>query len=446
MYQFKKIQLILILFFIASLLHCFAQTTKVLTLDEAIKAGVDNSKQLKISMSKANLASEKSKEYETDLYPSIKASAGYTRLSPVSPFTFEFPGSTTVYTFFPVYLNAYSSQVSAIEPIYTGMRAKYTLESQHYLEQAAKFDIDKDKTDVIFNIINAYLNIYKIKASEALIDQNIDEIKQHVNETENYEKQGTAIHNDVLRVDLQLSNAEFTKLDLQNSYEAAIYDLGILLGMPEGSHIDIDTNEVSLFSIKEIKSKEDYIKDAINNRGDVKAMESRNKASETNVLVTKGASLPQVNLGADYYLANPNQRLIPPDDIFKATWDAGIYLSYDISSLYTNKHKIAQAKIQQEQTQDNYNLLLDNIKMEVNQSYTAYKESQQKIDLSKKTIVQADENYRTMHSRYTNHIALLSDLLDANISLLQAKMNLALSTADAEVAYYKLMKAIGNTK
>jgi outer membrane protein TolC len=143
---------------------------------------------------------------------------------------------------------------------------------------------------------------------------------------------------------------------------------------------------------------------------------------------------------------NPNPRLIPPDDVFKATWDAGIYLSYNISTLYTNKHKVNLAKIEQEQSQLNHDLLLDNIHSEINQSYTTYKESQEKIELSKKTILQADENYRTMHSRYTNHIALLSDLLDADIALLQARMNLALSTADAEVAYYKLMKSIGNTK
>src|ERR1017187_5542708 len=205
MYKFNNIIIILLLFFIASLLPSYSQTTKVLTLDEAIKAGIDNSKQLKYSISKSNAASEKYKETVSDLYPSLNASAGYTHLSPINPFTFEFPGSNTVYTFFPVYLNSYSSQVSAYQPVYTGLRAKYTQQSQHFLNEAAKYDIEKDKSDIIFNIINAYYNIYKIKVSIGIMDDNINEIKEHAKETKDYEQLGIAIHNDVLKVDLQLS-------------------------------------------------------------------------------------------------------------------------------------------------------------------------------------------------------------------------------------------------
>lgn len=434
----------LLIFLILASSLCVTAQTKVLSLDEAIKLGLDNSHQLKISNNKVNTATEKYKDFENTVYPSLKATAGYTRLSPINPFTFEFPGSSTPITLFPVYLNSYSSQVSAYEPFYNGLRAKYTLQSQYYLEQAAKFDYDKDKSDVIYNIINAYYNIYKIKVSKALIDENIEQINQHIKETENYEKQGVAVHNDVLKVQLQLSNAEFTKLDLQNNLQVAIYNYNILLGLQPDSKTDIDSN--GIFSVREVKALDDYIKDAINNRGDIKALDSRNKVSESNLEVTKGAYLPQIGVGADFYYSNPNPRVIPPQDVFKATWDAGIYFSYDISSLYTNKHKVAQSKIQIEESKENYNMLLDNVRMEINQSYTAYNEALKKIELSKTTIIDADENYRTEHSRYINHVALLSDLLDANVALLQAKMNLALSNADAELAYYKLMKSIGNTK
>jgi outer membrane protein len=440
----NRLNIKLIIFLILASSFAINAQTKVLSLDEAIKLGLENSHQLKISNNNLNAATEKYKDYESQVYPSVKATAGYTRLSPVAPFTFEFPGSSTVYTFFPVYLNSYSSQIAAYEPFYNGLRAKNTLKSQYFLEQAAKFDYDKDKSDIIYNIINAYYNIYKIKVSKALIDENIEQINQHIKETQDYEKNGLAVHNDVLRVELQKSNAEFTRLDLQNNLEVAIYNYNILLGIPPDTKTEIDSN--SLFSVREIKSLDDYIKDAMNNRGDIKASDSRSKASESNLEVTKGSYLPQLGVGADLYYANPNPRLIPPDDIFKETWDAGIYFSYDISSLYTNKHKVAQSKIQVEQSKENYNLLLDNARMEINQSYTAYNEALKKIELSKTTIVDADENYKTEHSRYTNHVALLSDLLDANVALLQAKMNLALSNADAELSYYKLMKSIGNTK
>jgi outer membrane protein len=62
------------------------------------------------------------------------------------------------------------------------------------------------------------------------------------------------------------------------------------------------------------------------------------------------------------------------------------------------------------------------------------------------TVTQAQENYRTLTSRYNNQFSLLSDLLDANTLLLQAKINESLANADTELAYKRLLKASGNLK
>jgi outer membrane protein len=69
-----------------------------------------------------------------------------------------------------------------------------------------------------------------------------------------------------------------------------------------------------------------------------------------------------------------------------------------------------------------------------------------KIELAKLTVTQAEENYRTLTSRYNNQVALLSDLLDANNLLLQSKINQALVIADSELAYQRLLKATGSLK
>jgi outer membrane protein TolC len=60
-----------------------------------------------------------------------------------------------------------------------------------------------------------------------------------------------------------------------------------------------------------------------------------------------------------------------------------------------------------------------------------------------KSVEQSEENYRLTNSRYRNNLVLLSELLDAENAVLNAKINLALSKADAQVAYYKLLKSTG---
>ena len=81
--------------------------------------------------------------------------------------------------------------------------------------------------------------------------------------------------------------------------------------------------------------------------------------------------------------------------------------------------------------------------MDINAQYFGYQTALGKIKLTQKTITQATENQRVMNNRYRATVSTLSELLDADALLLQAKINLEIAKADAELAYYKLLKAIG---
>ncbi len=60
-----------------------------------------------------------------------------------------------------------------------------------------------------------------------------------------------------------------------------------------------------------------------------------------------------------------------------------------------------------------------------------------------KTITQTTENQRVMKNRYNNQLSTIGELLDSDFLVLQAKINLETAKADAELAYYKLLKAVG---
>ena len=56
---------------------------------------------------------------------------------------------------------------------------------------------------------------------------------------------------------------------------------------------------------------------------------------------------------------------------------------------------------------------------------------------------QATENYRVTNNKYTQQTATITDLLDADMLLLQTKINIITAKADAENNYYKLLKGSG---
>ena len=255
------------------------------------------------------------------------------------------------------------------------------------------------------------------------------------------EQQGIAIHNDYLRVELQRSNIELSEIDVNNNLEVANYNFGVLCGLAEGTVVEIDS--VDLFKARDFKTFPDYLKVSLDKRSDLRAADLRKKASEASLQVAKGGMYPTLNVGANYYYANPNPRYVPPVDAFHDTWDVGLNLNWNITALYTTRHQSEEAKCQVLQTTTISDQISDGIRMEVNRDFVNYEQSIKKIDVAQRSVRQASENYRTMQSKYNNSTALLSDLLDAEVLLLQARLNLTNAKADAEIAYNHLLKSIG---
>lgn len=412
-----------------------------LGLDDAIKSALQQSKTLKLSATKVELSEDRLEVIKTSALPSIKATAGYTRLSDIDPFLVQLSPNSEPVALFPVILNDYSSRLSLTQGIFRGFKLKYGLLSAEYLQQASKLDYEKDRQQIILNTISSWFNLYKIELSEKLLQENISQVKQHVQDVESMVKAGTASSNDLLRVQLQQSNIELSESDLKNNEEIALYNLKLMLGIPVERLVQIDT--AAIFKQEEIKPFDAYLKQAAETRPELKAMDLRNKAAESNLKMIKGNYLPQVNFGANYYFMNPNPRYLPPRDAFKATWDIGINIAFDISSFYTNRKQMAEGAALLKQSMEMQEQLNDEVKMEVNQNFLRYNMSQKKLEIAKKAIEQAEENYRITKSKFSNSVALLSDLLDANVLLLQAKLNYAATLADAEIAYYGILKSTG---
>ena len=112
-------------------------------------------------------------------------------------------------------------------------------------------------------------------------------------------------------------------------------------------------------------------------------------------------------------------------------------------NLYSAKDLVREQNVNYQQTISLNAMSEDVVKMDVNANASAYHTAVQKITLANKSIDQATENQRIMQTRYTNQIATLTDLLEADALYSQAQLNLINANADAEIAYAKLQKSIG---
>ncbi len=127
----------------------------------------------------------------------------------------------------------------------------------------------------------------------------------------------------------------------------------------------------------------------------------------------------------------------------KDALNAGIGLSYSPSSLWKAGTKVAGAKARLAETEASQGMLEDGIRLQVTQAYEAWMLSEKKIDVYEAAVAQAEENYRIVKNKNANALATTTELLDADMAQLEARLNHAFAKADAVAAYKKLMKVAG---
>lgn len=243
-----------------------------------------------------------------------------------------------------------------------------------------------------------------------------------------------------MRAQLQKTNLLVEKANVVSNVEAVNYYLCVMLGLDTQTQLTAaapavvqpETDELSLL-----------IGHANTERPEIKSQYFKTTASKYMVKASKAAYMPTVSLVGNGVYNNPNQRIFPQEAKFKATWDVGVSFNWNIMQLYTARAVVAEAKNQYAQIQLGTELLKENIEMEVNANVEALKVARLKIDLAQQAIEQATENRRILNNRFEAQVALLTDVLEADRLLLEARTNLLNAQADAALAQLKLMKSIG---
>ncbi len=410
---------------------------RTLTLDEAIKLGIQNSKVLKLSQAKIDQAVSKYNQAKDSALPTGSASFAYDRAEiPANKLDFGPKLSFGL----PKNNNAYLGIVSLNEPIFAGGRYKYARESTDLLTKVSRLDADKDKDEITYDIIDSYYNLYKVLQSKKVVDSNLKSIDAQIHQSQRFFDQGLVTKNDVLRFQLQRANIELNGIDLESNRKIINYNLDILLGLPETTQINIDQIKEA---DRQIGPLSGYIDTAMMSRQEVQQLVIQSKIAETNIKSVRANQLPTLAASFGTYYIDANIDPLPKSGNYITPVVVGLTFDWNFSSLWTNKNKVSEARIQRDQVSINQGIVADNIRRDVNNSYESYQAAISKIKLLQTSIDQAGENNKILESKYKSNIASATDRADAETLLYQAEINLELAKADAGLAYYTLLKSTG---
>jgi len=419
----------------------YSQSQK-LTLQESIELGLQNSKDLKISQSKLKSSDANVSEVNSMFLPQLKLVANYTRLSDnVPPFEVTTPFSPVPIKISDPVLDNYNLKLSLQQPLFTGFRLSSSKKAAGYNFNAAELEYSKEMNEAALNIHNAFWNFYRAMEVRSLLEQSLGQIENHLKDTKNFLENGLVTQNDYLKLQVQYSNTKLQLIEAENNLEIARAVFNKTLGFPLESKTEIFVDKAEAKTV--VYDLEDLIKEAKQKRDEIESLAFRLKAAEENITSARSGWFPIIFLTGNYYYSNPNTRFQPLTDQWNDTWDVGLTLSWDIWNWGLTSSRTAQAEELSVQTQASLEKLNDNIEVEVYTNYLNLIKSKEKVVVSKLSLEQASENYRITSEKYREQLATSTDLIDAEVSELQAATNLTTSLIEYNVAKVRLEKAVG---
>lgn len=415
----------------------YAQNIKKLSLQEAIDLGISNSKNLKLSQSKIDEAVSKLASVKDNALPTANASFLYNHAE-IPTNKLSIGGADPIHL--PDRADAFIGTAAVEQLVYGGGKLKYAEASTKLLTDVARLDADKNKEEVSYAVINTYYSLFKVVQSKKVVAQNLESIAGQLKQSQRFFEQGIVTKNDVLRFQLQQANVSLTEMEIENNRKVINYNLDILLGLDENTDIEISDPDNAIKPVSPLTS---YLDLALSNRQELKQADLQNKVADINIKSIQANTLPTVGIGANLYYINPSGKFIPPTNQYIMPMTLGANISWNIGSLWTNKNKVTEARIQQKNVGIQKDILSDQVKTEINKNYQDYQLALSKIKVLETSIAQATENDNLLASKYKNNVASAIDRIDAETLLYQAKINLELAKADAGLAYYTLLKSTG---
>jgi outer membrane protein len=413
-----------------------------ITLDDAIATGLSQSRTLRASAARADAAEARAGEARTARLPMLRAEASYRRLSEVDPFQITLPGSTKPMVLSPVVLDNSSLRASLQQPLFTGFRISNAIEGAERNAEASTLDNATDRADMVLSVTTAYWSLYQGREMEQFAGENVGRLEKYLADANKLMQAGLATRNDVLKIEVQLSNARLARIDAENDARFAAMNLNVLLSRPVDMPVDLLSKPAD-DQVMARAAADSLTKIALTGRPDLQAWRARVEAARAGVGAAQAGWWPQLALSGNYTYARPNSRVFPVKDEFKGTWDVGVVLSVDLWNWGQTARQTEAAEAALRQQESIASQMEDVVSLDVNRAALQIDRARQRAQMAAIILGQAEEQSRTTEQKFKSGLATATDLLDAEVSLQQAKTTQSGARVECAIARARLTRALG---
>ncbi len=365
-------------------------------------------------------------------YPDISGHAGYTRLGPVSKLSIPNMGAFQIYP-----ENNYNAEVDARQTIYDFSKTSRSIKMEESGKAISEKTIDlvKQKLNLITAI--SYYTLVYLQEALKIKDVQLDNLNDHLAFITKKKETGSATQYEILSTQVRISTTENQKIDIQTAIKTQQAILNSLLGFPVNTALMVKQNLV-LGSTGIVSDS--LVHFALQHRYEMIVAGLKEEHAALHLKTVKVQNNPVL----DAFLSGGIKNGYIPDlNLLTPNYAAGLGLRVPIFDATRRKNNIKLANVEINVLKQETEQTRRDISSEVYQNEALLNASLQKIKQSNLQVRQAEEALELAKVSFSSGVITNLDLLDAETSAAESKVNLLKAKTDYAVSLARLNISIG---
>jgi outer membrane protein TolC len=332
--------------------------------------------------------------------------------------------------------------MEARQVIYAGGQVRAAIKIAKFTEDSSYYQL-RDTIDQI--VAQTRTQFYDVLLTRALIkvqEESVQLLGDQLKDQQNRFEAGTVPRFNVLRAEVELANQQPELIRARNNYLIAQLRVAKTLGLDPGPQGKPTFYCVGEFVVTERPfGLENALQLARERRAFLKVQRQQILIAKEQIKVELAGYKPRLDANAGYEIRN--SRLSDQLDDTVDGWFYGITGAWNIFDGFETYGRVKQARALLETSKINYDDSVQQVELEVQQSYANLRTAREVIRSQQKNVEQALEALRLANERFSAGAGTQLDVLDARVALTQARTTEIQSRAayNAELAVFDRVTA-----
>jgi outer membrane protein TolC len=416
-------------------------------LQQAIDYALINNPNLQIMQDRIGQAEAQLGIALSSFYPSIKSSLSYEhsdrparafmmtinqRRLDFSPSTdFNNPGGT----------DNYRPEVSASYSLFRGGQDYYRSKAAELGVEAATLEKSATRNRLIQIISSTFYAYLASVEADKVATRSIEAVEEELKQSRIRYEAGSVLRSDVLSLEVQLAEAQDSKIQTANAIEIAKAGLKNLLGLSAREPFNIDSSDHWNLP-QDNSSFEDLLDLAMAQRPETQATNKRIAIAQHQLNAARGAYLPT----ADAYLAYGSDSQNLDFNTNRDNVTAGVTVEMDIFSGFSDSEKIKKAERQLAIAKKTAKKVQLDIENAVKTAHLKLIEALARVKVTSTSVKAAEEALRLVNEQRNAGMVTVTRYIEAEVARDKSHARNISAHFDALRAEAELNQAIGNWK